>query len=223
MTEHSVSTRDIQQGCATYTPFLLSLYNLYVVQFLNRWIWRCPKKYQLNQYMRYATDRHLDVGVGTGYYLKHNDWPSDTRLALMDISSYPLKSAARAVSHLSPVCYQVDVFEPQKELQEQFNSISINYLLHCLPGSMHSKAVVVGNMLLLLKPGGILFGATILADEHLHTLASLTLMNFYRRKGIFSNRYDTQLALQDILQKHLVNVEIRVVGCVALFKGQKPS
>ena len=221
MTELYISEDDIRAGYAVYTRFLLSLYDLYVVRFSNRWIWRCPKGYQLDQYMEYTTTRHLDIGVGTGYYLKHNQWPIDARLALMDVNPLSLKSAERATQHLSPTCYQADIFKPQEALEEQFTSISINYLLHCLPGSMHSKSVVLGHIVSMLRPDGVLFGATILSDERLHTPASRALMKFYNRKGIFSNRYDTQLALQDVLQKHLINVDIQVIGCVALFKGQK--
>lgn len=223
MTESYVSEDDIRAGYVGYTRFLLSIYNLYVIHFSNRWIWRCPKKYQLEQYIKYTTSRHLDIGVGTGYYLKHNHWPMDARLALMDMNPMSLKAAQRAVCNLSPTCYQADIFKPQETLKDQFGSISINYLLHCLPGSMHSKSVVFEHIVDMLKPCGILFGATILSDERLHTSVSRALMQFYNRKGIFSNRYDTQQALQDVLQKHLDNVEIQVIGCVALFNGQKKS
>ncbi len=223
MAELYVSEADIQAGYAIYTRFFLPLYDLYVIYFSNRWVWRCAKKYQLEQYIKYTTHRHLDIGVGTGYYLKHNDWPVDARLALMDVNPLSLKSAERATRNLSPTCYQADIFKSQDGLKEQFGSISINYLLHCLPGSMHTKSVVLEHVVAMLKPGGVLFGATILSDEKLHTRASRALMQFYNRKGIFSNRYDTQLALQDVLQKHLINIEIQVIGCVALFKGQMPE
>ncbi len=221
MTELYVSEDDIKAGYAAYTRFLLSIYNLSVIHFSNRWIWRCPKRYQLEQYIKYTTSHHLDIGVGTGYYLKHNHWPTDARLALMDMSPMSLKAAQRAVCNLSPTSYQADIFKPQDALKEQFSSISMNYLLHCLPGSMHAKSVVLEHIVNMLKLGGILFGATILSDERLHTPASRALMKFYNRKGIFSNRYDTQLALQDVLKKYLDNVEIQVIGCVALFKGKK--
>lgn len=218
-----ISENDIHAGQAIYTRFVLQIYNFWVIHFSNRFIWRCPKKFQQEQYHRYATSNHLDIGVGTGYYLKHNTWPSNVRLALMDINRTCLNSAKRATQALLPTLYQVDVFKLQEILTEQFDSISTNYLLHCLPGSMHTKSIALGNIVALLKPNGVLFGATILSDEHLHTPLSRFISRFYNQKNYFSNRYDTQAALLDSLQKHLTQVEIEVIGCVALFKGYKAS
>lgn len=223
MTELYISETDIEAGHAVYNRFLLSFYDFFVIYFSNRFIWRCPKKNQLEHYIQYTSARHLDVGVGTGYYLKHNHWPEDTRLALMDANPLCLKWAARAVRALSPLTYHTDVFKLKEALEEQFDSISINYLLHCLPGSMYGKSIALKHLVRMLKPGGVLFGATILADEHFHTPFSRFLMQWYNQKHIFSNRYDTQLALLDILQQQLVNVDVQMIGAVALFKGEKPA
>jgi SAM-dependent methyltransferase len=221
VTDSYVSESEIRAGYAIYNRFFLSFYDFYVIHFSNRWIWRCPKKFQQEQYARYATTCHLDIGVGTGYYLKHHHWPKNTQLGLMDMNPFSLKAAKRAVQFLSPECYQADIFKRQEALQNHFSSISMNYLLHCLPGSMHAKSVVVEHVVSMLKSGGVLFGSTILSDDKLHTFASRKLMRFYNKKGIFSNRYDTYSTLRDILQKYLVDINIQIVGCVALFNGRR--
>lgn len=75
----------------------------------------------------------------------------------------------------------------------------------------------------MLMEGGVLFGATILAEGNLHTKISQRLCAFYNKKGIFCNQEDTLDALKSTLSQYLTNVEISVRGCVALFKGVRGS
>lgn len=223
MKEPKITESDIKAGQAVYTPFMLKIYNLLVLYVSNYWVWRCPKRYQLAQYHQYVTSHHLDIGVGTGYYLKNTPWPINTELSLMDLNPDCLHSTEEAMKWLHPKIYLADIFKPQKALNEQFDSISINYLLHCLPGDMKDKRVVIDNAVAMLKPKGILFGATILSDRELQTFASTRLMAFYNKKQIFSNQADDRRSLKEVLEKHFSNVEIKIMGCVALFRGTKKS
>lgn len=216
-----ITEADIIKGQAVYTPILLKIYNLWVLTISNRLIWRCRKALQLEQYNRYVSNKHLDIGVGTGYYLKHCRWPSPLQLSLMDLNPNCLHTTKNALAHHTPTTYLADIFQPQPALAEQFHSISMNYLLHCLPGNMETKSQAIANAAAMLTPGGILFGTTILSDERLHTKISRKLCDVYNKKGIFSNQQDTQQALQHMLTQHLMAVEVRVIGCVALFSGRK--
>lgn len=216
-----VTESEIKAGQVVYTPVMLKIYNLLVLYVSNYWIWRCPKRYQLEQYQRYVRSCHLDIGVGTGFYLKNTSWPENTQLSLMDLNPSCLASAAAAVKELSPTTYLADIFKPQADLVEHFDSISINYLLHCLPGDMNTKSVVIKNAVAMLKPQGVLFGATILSDPELQTFLSTRLMTFYNGKQIFSNQNDRRLLLKAVLEHYLIEVDVRIVGCVALFKGIK--
>lgn len=222
MTE--ISEADIKAGQAVYTTFLLKIYDLWVLDISNRWIWRCPKRYQQEQFDRFSTANHLDIGVGTGYYLKHHSWPKGARLALMDLNPLCLDTAKNAVNPQLAETYQADIFKPQPaSLCERFDSISMNYLLHCLPGTMAEKSLAIDHAVAMLKPGGILFGATILADASLQSGMSRRLAAFYNKKRIFSNQKDSQQSLQAALEKHMEQVEIITIGCVALFRGYKPG
>lgn len=216
-----VTETNIKAGQAVYTKLLLKIYNILVLDISNRWIWRCPKRYQLRQYNQCVTTNHLDIGVGTGYYLKHCNWPALTCLSLMDLNPTCLTVASKAAHALAPQVYQADIFKSQEALGEQFTSISMNYLLHCLPGSMDEKAIVIANAAAMLKRQGILFGATILSDDHLQTGLSRRLAGFYNKKSIFSNQQDDFASLNRILNMHLKDVEIKLSGCVALFRGTK--
>lgn len=110
-----VSEEQIKNGQAVYTSFLLKIYDLWGIQFSNRWIWNCPKSTQLKQFQEHISANHLDIGVGTGYYLKRCKWPKNTRLALMDLNPNCLKLAKKAVPELNPELYQVDIFKPQPQ------------------------------------------------------------------------------------------------------------
>lgn len=40
-------------------------------------------------------------------------------------------------------------------------------------------------------------------------------------KGIFSNQEDTYETLRESLKKHLIDIDVSLIGCVALFTGVK--
>lgn len=220
-----VRESDINKGQAVYTPIMLKLYNLWVLDISNQWIWRCSKAKQLAQFNKYISSNHLDIGVGTGYYLKSCEIPAQSKISLMDLNLNCLNATKGALlkKGIDASAYHADIFKGQPDLSEKFNSISMNYLLHCLPGDMQIKETCIQNAVSMLKPQGVLFGATILAEKKLHTTASQFLCNFYNKKGIFSNYEDTHDALFQALNKHLVDIDISIVGCVAIFKGTKPA
>jgi len=217
----SISESDIKKGQAVYTPLMLQLYDLWVLDISNTWIWRCNKRIQLEQFNQCITANHLDIGVGTGYYLGQCQWPSQAEISLMDLNPNCLETAKNLLRRYNPKVYLSDIFKPNSHLFNQFNSISMNYLLHCLPGDMKIKSGAIATAASMLKAGGVLFGATILADANLHTKTSQRLCAFYNKKGIFSNQKDTLQALSVALKQHLIEVEITVVGCVALFKARR--
>jgi len=218
----AVNDESIKAGQAVYSRFTLKIYDLFVLNLSNRWIWRCPKRYLLEQYNQYVSDNHLDIGVGTGYFLAHCHWPRNRKLSLMDLNTVCLEKAKKAVYPIIPTVYQADIYKTNEALFNQFDSISINYLLHCLPGTMDDKSIAIANAVAMLKPGGVLLGATILSDEHLQSGLSRRLMRFYNKKNIFSNKQDDYAALHRVLNQHLKGIEMQLHGCVALFKGIKP-
>ena len=117
---------------------------------------------------------------------------------------------------------QHDIFKPFPEHCNGYDSVAMNYLLHCIPGTFESeKGEAIANAVSTLKKGGVLFGATIInADESSNTLAH-KLMGIYNKKGIFHNQNDTEEALTKALNQHLNNVEVQRIGSVILFRGEK--
>lgn len=110
----SISESDIKKGQAVYTPMMLKLYNLWVLDISNAWIWRCSKQLQLAQFNQYITENHLDIGVGTGYYLKQCQWFSQAKLSLMDLNPHCLDVAKNLLQDRAPAVYLHDIFKPKK-------------------------------------------------------------------------------------------------------------
>lgn len=217
------SDKAIQSGAAVYSPRVLRLYDLWVLEFSNRYAWMCHTgTVLLPFFQRHLSKNHLDVGVGTGYYLAHSAFPPEQKITLLDLNPNSLESARARISHLRPSLIQEDVLHPGSALDgRKFDSISLFYLLHCLPGDMTAKATTTFDLLRRhLNVNGVLYGATILGDEAQHNWLGRRLMRLYNEKGIFGNRHDTLQALTAALSRHFVDVNVRQHGKVALFSAQ---
>jgi hypothetical protein len=177
----------------------------------------------LDRYNTYVGARHLDVGVGTGWFLDHCDWPVETpQVTLLDLNQHSLSAASKRIRRYAPATARANVLDPVELGDVRFDSIGANYLFHCLPGPLQSKAATVAsNLRPYLASNGVLFGSTILGQGVRHNLLGRRLMRLYNRKGIFSNLEDDQRGLEQGLASHLSDVEVEVVGAVALFVGRR--
>ena len=210
-------------GQAVYTPLTLALYDLVVLGLSNRYIWRTPTRRILQLYHQHATANHLDVGVGTGWYLDRCRFPvGRLRLGLLDLNQSPLDKAAKRLARYEPEAYRTDVLTPPTIRIEPFDSISATYLLHCLPGRMKDKAAAFDNLMPLLNRGGVIFGATLLAAGVRRSPAARVLMRFYNKRGIFSNAEDDVDGLRAGLDRRFGHVELETIGCAALFVCGEP-
>lgn len=215
----NTKTRD---GIKAYTPLSLKLYDWWVLRVSNRYAWKCATERHLIPHFRNnMKNNHLDVGVGTGYYLTFT--PDFCNISLLDLNISSLEAAnARVGRNRVKESILHDVFNPYPpHLREQFDSVSMFYLLHCLPGEMHDKAEVIAHASAALTKDGRLFGATILGDDADHNMFGRKLMDIYNKKGIFSNRTDSAEALASLLSRYFHHVEITVEGKVALFKAER--
>jgi SAM-dependent methyltransferase len=214
---------DVEAGQAVYSPLVLAAYDAFVLGFSNRYVWRCPSATMLARYDRLAGPRHLDAGVGTGWFLDHCRWRAhQPEITLLDLNENSLRTAAGRIRRYEPRTVHANVLEPVDLGEDDFDSIGLNYLLHCLPGALETKtAAVVRNLAGRLKPGGVLFGSTILARGVHHNALGRMLMRLYNRKGIFANSDDDPGGLERGLAAQLGSVEVEIVGAVALFAARR--
>jgi hypothetical protein len=119
----------------------------------------------------------------------------------------------------APEQIRASVLEPINVETAPFDSIGLNYVLHCLPGTIHEKAIAFEHLGALANPGAVVFGATLLHSGVPRNWYARQVMAHNNRVGIFSNDHDDLAGLETALDRHLNRVTIEVVGCVAVFAG----
>ncbi len=207
-------------GQAVYTPWMLRAYDSAVIKFSNSFVWRCPARRVLNHYDRHVRASHLDVGPGSGYYLDRCRFPSAApRITLLDPNPEVLRFAGHRISRYQTELHAADALKPIDLEPASFGSVGLSYVLHCMPGSISSKAIVFDNLIPLVAPGGVIFGTTILSQGVRHTRLGRKLMRIYNHKGIFSNFEDDLEGVELVLASRFERFELDVVGSVALFAG----
>jgi SAM-dependent methyltransferase len=213
------TTEQIEAGQAPYSPTVLRLYDWYVLGLSNHLIWRCPTSALRQLYDRNAATRHIDVGVGTGYFLDKARWPvPQPSITLVDLNPNSLAAASSRIRRYAPETVVANALEPLP-LRGSFKSAAVCYLLHCMPGAIPEKAVVFDHLRPWLEPGARVFGATIVQGGVPRSRTAQALMNLYNRKGIFSNAADTVEDLGAALRARFTDVEIEMKGVVALFEA----
>lgn len=219
-----MNDQEVRRGAGIYSKPVLGFYDLLVVKFSNSLAWRCPSQLMLDQYNRCIGTRHLDVGPGTGWYLANADLPKSAEITLMDLNENTLEHAASrlAHTHVSTKAVTANVLEPIPEALGRFDSIGANYVFHCVPGSWADKGVAFEHLGERLTDDGVLFGSTILGRGVNHNLIGRGFMALYNRMGIFHNLEDDAAGLETALQRSFGQVNVDIVGTVAVFSAREP-
>ena len=212
----------IAAGHAFYTRRSLAVYDAAILGFFSRVAWRCPASRVLRHFDEHVSESHLDVGVGTGFFLDRCRFPTASpRIGLLDLSEACLDRAAVRIARYRPEVHRGSVLEPIVLDVAPYRSASLNYVLHCLPGTIDTKAVAIDYLGAVLQPGATLFGATLLSGGVHRNWFARQVMARNNRAGIFSNADDDLDGLSRELDRRLDDVAIEIVGCVALFRGRR--
>lgn len=206
---------------AEYTTAFLRVYDRLVLGMFCRLLWRAPSSEVVGDYERHVRRRHLEIGPGTGYFLDKARLPDDLELTLADPNPTVLGHAARRLARYAPRTEEVDVRSPLP-LTGPYDSVGLNYVLHCLPGPVEGKASAVRSAAAVLADDGVLFGGTIVTDAPAHTRLSYALMRSNNRRGIFGNDTDTTPAIRAVLESAFEDVDLHRRGTVAVFVARRP-
>jgi len=212
-----------KRAYSIYSRKIISIYDLMVYGIANPYIWFCPNTILQANFERYMTSNHLDVGVGTGYLLnKAADAANeaDFTLSLLDMNQDCLNKTELRLQRYNPSTIVHNILEPLDSSASVYESISVNYLIHCIPGSLNEKCQIISNLKAALDKNGVIFGATILGIKSAPKFHTRCVLRFYNFIGLFNNIDDDKNALERELKKIFSNVEIRVVGSVALFSAR---
>jgi ubiquinone/menaquinone biosynthesis C-methylase UbiE len=216
-----VSPQRLWASQALYTKGFLYVYDRLALGLTSRLIWKCPPEKILNLYNQHVSANHLDVGVGTGYFLDNCKFPvPNPRLVLVDLKHNSLAVARKRLARYSPRTYRQNALEPLEIDGPRFDSIGVNHLLHCLPVTMQAKGTVFEHLKALLNPGGILFGTTLLYGGVERSFLATYTYYWLNLMGIMTNRQDDIEGLKKNLELHFVESNIEVIGCGALFWGR---
>lgn len=218
--------KEINRAVRPYSAPVLFFYDVGVYSIWNPFIWRCPSLYLEEHYRRYVMSTHLEAGCGTGYLpLRCN--PLEQRsggrslqtweLTLLDYSPGSLAWAARRLKKCNPQTIRHNLFLPLPPVSRPFESIALNYVLHCLPGSFGEKEKVIQHLKGVLAPEGVLFGSTILGSGVPLNAAAQAVLTLYNALGSFHNKHDTVEGIKKALAGNFRSVRVRVIGAVALF------
>lgn len=203
-----------------YTKSALKPYDK-MLKFFSGNFWGCPVETAIEHYNKNITGNHLDVGVGTGYFLDVCRFPvSNPRLVLMDSNMEPLELAKERLARYSPSIVQANILEPIAYEGEKFDSVALNHVVHCLPGTMEDKGQAFGHLRALLNDNGVFFGATVLGRGVKHNFMGAAWLNYCNKKGVLDNHRDDCEGLEAALSAHFSKVSVQVIGRTALFRGR---
>jgi ubiquinone/menaquinone biosynthesis C-methylase UbiE len=209
------------RGQAGYNPFLLAIYDPFVLGFMARVVWRCPTPPVVERYRQHLGRRHLDVGPGTGYFIEQVAPPVGTEITLLDPNPNVLAHSSRRLAAMHPTTIEANVMKPLP-VDGPFDSAALNYVLHCLRGPQSHNAVAIRNVAAVLEPDGVLFGGTVLGTAERHTLQARAILWAFNRRGDFDNLGDTADGLRQILEESFQTVEVDLIGSVAHFTATGP-
>jgi SAM-dependent methyltransferase len=209
------------EGQREYTPLFLKIYDPLILGVFAPVIWRCSASRLVEGYRRHVGHRHLDVGPGTGYFLARAGIPDGSDVTLLDPNVHVLEHASRRLKNLDVTTIEADVLKPLP-VNGPYDSAALNGVLHCLPGSIPSKAAAIANVAAVLAPDGVLFGSSILGTSGRHTWLGRQILASNNRRGTFDNLGDTEQGLGEILEASFERVELETVGSMAIFAAAIP-
>src|ERR1700704_2748782 len=100
-------------GQAVYSARFLRIYDLLVLRFNGHFAWRCGPRRLVRMYDENVGARHLDIGVGSGYFLDKCRYPVATPdITLMDLNPNSLDAAAQRIRRYNPKTHQANALEP---------------------------------------------------------------------------------------------------------------
>jgi SAM-dependent methyltransferase len=219
--DHGLQDSSAERGWRDYNRGLLAVYDRVVIGFVAKAVWRCPPETLLGLYRANIRAPHLDVGPGTGFAIDRSGLPDGSAVTLVDPNPTVLAYATRRLRRLDVAAVRASVLEPLP-IELGFPSAGLNVVLHCLPGPMARKAAAIRNIASVLAPDGVLFGSTVLGLAGDQTRLSRAVLRLFNRRGAFDNLGDTEDGLRIILDESFENVDLSVVGAVAIFVARRP-
>ena len=216
------NTRTTYDGARIYSRCLLACYDLLIYRVLAPVVWRCSPHHFLDLYTKHMSSNHADIGVGTGYFLDQCAYqPGEVRIGLFDLQPNCLAYTANRLVRFQPETFQCNALEPITFGGEKFDSIALGGILHCIPGDLAEKGAVFDAIQSLMSPASHVFGYTILNRGVQKTRLSRFVYALLHYLKVINGDRDSASHLYAELSKRFKHVNVRIIGCIALFNARE--
>ncbi|MFF8596798.1 class I SAM-dependent methyltransferase [Streptomyces sp. NPDC015220] len=214
----------VLDGQAPYHRRALTFYDLVVFRGSAPLFWRCSPRDFEKMYNTSIGAKHLEIGVGTGYLLARTRFPvSNPKITLADLNPATLDFTAERLRFFETTKVVANALEPLPVPDGSHDSAALSFLLHCIPGSLRDKGVAIKHAAAAVRPGGTVFGSTVLSSGVPVTRAGRWLMDDLNAKGVFHNDQDTLADLRAQLEQNFDDFDLVTRGSVALFRARKAT
>lgn len=201
-------------------PLSFKIYDPFAAM-INKLAWRCPEESIKDNYRKFVGKNHLEVGAKTGKMLDLLNKPvGELRLSLVDLNLPSLKASKLRLERYTPNLYQLNAFDADSLITEKFDSIGVNRILQCIPTGFYSKGILFYHLKQVLKPGGVLFGSTVVNKGGNHNVFSYCTNKIFNLIGLFHNKNDSVAELEKALKAYFREVSIEVHGTTAIFHAR---
>jgi phospholipid N-methyltransferase len=198
-----------------FVTYSLKFYDFAVNDINCNYVWRCNKKYIIQNYKKNIGKNHLEIGPGTGYFL-NNNYPINN-LYLMDINNETLnftkENLQNKYNNISKINH--NIFEDKFKLNN-LDSVGLNYVLHCVPGKLEIKIDKLINNLSSNQEIKY-FGATVVNNKYLQTNLSRVELYYLNKYKIFNNKNDNFYNLISYFKINKIDYEYKIIGNVLIF------
>ncbi|KAI4861654.1 S-adenosyl-L-methionine-dependent methyltransferase [Hypoxylon rubiginosum] len=227
VTSTTAKARDGPQE-VVYKSWDLLIYEIWVLGIVSTWAWGCgTDAYLLPQFRaNVGKKHHLDIGSGTGYYLRRGGIPAATQLTLVDLERPALEIGLHRSGRAGDARGIVaDILQPLPvEDDTKFDSVSMYYLLHCISASVDAKCGIFAHIKHNMTPDGVIHGANVLGKGvRRDNLFAKHIRHMVLRDGIFHNEDDNAYEFEHALRQNFEEVETAVVGSVFMFRAARPK
>lgn len=212
-------------GAVIYKFWDLLIYEIWVLWIVSTWAWGCSTdKYLLPQFRKNAgKHHHLDIGSGTGYYVRRGQIPASTKLTLVDLERPALDVGLKRCGRPNARGLIANILQPLP-VDDKFDSVSMYYLLHCIPASVEEKCYIFKHIKNNMTTDGVIHGASVLGKGIRRDNAfAARVRRGVLEAGIFHNEDDNAYSFEHALRQNFNNVETRVVGSVFMFSAAGPK
>lgn len=206
-----------------YTPWRLAFYDIWVLGIVSTWAWGCRiGQYLIPLFRSNVGKNHLDIGAGTGYYLRKAHIPASTQLTIVDNEEAALNVAIARSNRPDAHGIVADILQPL-HVAEKFDSVSMYYLLHCLPVPVAAKCRVFSHLKKNMTADGVIHGANVLGrGVRKDNWFAAFIRRGCLRHGVFHNQGDNAYEFERALRENFQQVETWVVGSIFIFRAARP-